>query len=142
MDAQSRLITVDHDEKVISVAKRYLANDPRVTFYTMGGAAFLQSMKEQGITFDFIFADTWPGKYAHLDDALQLLKASSFYVIDDMLPQASWPADHAPRVSKLIATLEQREDLRITKLNWSTGLIVAAKRNTPERISARNDGSF
>jgi len=31
-------------------------------------------------------------KYTHLDDALALLKEGGLYVIDDMSPQANWPA--------------------------------------------------
>jgi predicted O-methyltransferase YrrM len=127
MDAQSTLLTVDQDEQVVSIAQTYLAHDPRVTFAVMDGAAFLQSSKEQALQFDFIFADTWPGKYDHLDDALALLKRGGLYLIDDMLPQPTWPADHPPKVSHLIAMLERRKDLRMTKLNWSTGLIIATK---------------
>jgi hypothetical protein len=32
------------------------------------------------------------------------------------------------KVAALIATLEQRVDLTITKLNWASGLILATKR--------------
>ena len=130
MDSSSRLLTVDNDEQAIAVAKRYLGHDRRVTFYTMDGAEFLQTLKDQGATFDFIFADTWPGKYAHLDEALQLLKVGGLYIVDDMLPQPSWPEDHPPKVANLISVLERRRDLRLTVLNWSTGLVVAAKSAT------------
>jgi hypothetical protein len=40
----------------------------------------------------------------------------------------SWEEAHVTRVYRLLATLEAREDLRITKLNWSTGLLVAVRR--------------
>jgi len=78
--------------------------------------------------FDFIFADTWPGKYHQLDETLALLKPGGLYVIDDMLPQANWPAGHDVKAAALIAILEQRTDLTITKLNWASGLIIATKR--------------
>ena len=78
-------------------------------------------------TYDLIFADTWPGKYWLLDETLALLSPGAFYVIDDMLPQPNWPTGHASNVAALIATLEGRSDLHITKLNWSTGLIIAAR---------------
>jgi hypothetical protein len=68
-----------------------------------------------------------PGKYTHLDDALALLKLGGLYVIDDMLPQPAWPEGHAEKVPALLAALESRKDLRVTKLNWSTGLILATK---------------
>jgi predicted O-methyltransferase YrrM len=131
LDAQSRLMTIDNDEQVVAVARRYLGQDPRVTFHVTEGVALLQTMQDQGSTFDFIFADTWPGKFSHLNVALQLLKPGGLYIVDDMLPQPFWPEDHAPKVASLISTLEQRADLRLTKLNWSTGLIVAAKVRSP-----------
>ncbi len=129
MDAQSKLLTMDNNETVVSVARQYLSDDSRVTFHTMDGDAFLQSLLEQRQTFDLIFADTWPGKFWRLEETLSLLKNGGLYVIDDLLPQPNWPEGHAAKVAQLIAILEQRSDLRITKLNWSTGLMLAAKSN-------------
>lgn len=129
MDAQAKLLTMDNDEAVVRVAKQHLSHDARVTFHTMDGAAFIQSLAERQQTFDLIFADTWPGKYWLLDETLSLLKIGGLYVIDDLLPQPNWPEGHASKVAQLIATLEQRQDLLSTKLNWSTGLILATKRN-------------
>lgn len=127
MDSDSTLSTVDNDEKVVSIARQCLGDDPRVTFHVADGAVFIESLAGQ--SFDFIFADTWPGKFHHLAETLQLLKVGGLYIIDDMLPQPSWPEDHAPKVPKLISTLEQRQDLNITKLNWSTGLVVATRKS-------------
>ncbi len=61
-----------------------------------------------GQQFELVFADTWPGKYYALDEALSLIKPGGLYVIDDMLPQPNWPDDHAPKVAELIAALERR----------------------------------
>lgn len=127
MDTQATLHTVDQEESFVSGAKQHLANDPRVTFATMEGAAFIESLLAQQQTFDLIFADTWPGKFWLLEETLSLLKLGGLYVIDDLLPQANWPEDHPPKVARLIAALEQRTDLHITKLNWSTGLILATR---------------
>lgn len=127
MDSNSTLITADNDEKVITIATQFLGDDPRVTFHLADGASFIESLAGQ--SFDFIFADTWPGKFHHLEETLQLLKVGGLYIIDDMLPQPSWPEDHAPKVPKLISALEQRKDLNITKMNWSTGLVVATKKS-------------
>jgi predicted O-methyltransferase YrrM len=126
MDRQSTLTTVDNDAAVLAIAQRYLGNDARVKFHCSEGTVFLATLRGQ--TFDFIFADTWPGKYHQLDEALALLKPGGMYVIDDMLPQTNWPAGHDVKAAALIATLEQRTDLIITKLNWASGLIVATKR--------------
>lgn len=126
MDQTSTLLSVDNDEKVQAIAIQHLGRDPRVAFQLVDGAAFLETL--QGQTFDFIFADTWPGKYDHLDEALALLKPGGLYLVDDMLPQPNWPPGHDRKVTLLISTLEQRPDLTITKLSWATGLIIAAKR--------------
>lgn len=127
MDAQSRLITVDNNENNTAIARQFLGQDPRVTFNTMDGATFVTSMQGQGSDFDLIFADMPPGKFQYLDETLQLLKPGGLYFIDDMLLLTSWEEAHVSRVYRLISTLEHREDLRITKLNWSTGIIIAAK---------------
>lgn len=128
MDATSTLRTMDNDERVVAIARRHLAHDPRVSWTIQDGGDYLLALQAEGAMFDFIFADTWPGKYTHLDVALALLRPGALYVIDDMLPQPNWPADHPPKVAALIATLEAHPALRITKLNWSTGIIVAVRR--------------
>lgn len=125
MDAASHLTTIELAPELIAVAQKELSDDPRVTFVVGDAVPCLQQL--QPGSFDFIFADTWPGKYTHLDLALNLLKAHGLYVIDDMLPQASWPEDHPPKVAALIRTLETRADLRITKLCWASGIIVCVK---------------
>jgi len=125
MDRMASLVTVDNDPAVVAIARQHLEGDPRVAFHVADGGEFLQGL--EGQSFGFIFADTWPGKYTHLEQTLALLNPGGLYVIDDMLPQPNWPADHPPKVAALIGLLETRSDLRITKLNWSTGIIVCSK---------------
>jgi predicted O-methyltransferase YrrM len=127
MDAAARLHTVDVNTENVEIAKRYLGHDRRVTFYVEDGEAWLRRARSDGMKFDLIFADAMPGKYVALDDALALLKLGGLYVVDDLLPQPTWPEDHAEKVPVLIAALEARRDLRLTKLDWSTGLIVATR---------------
>jgi predicted O-methyltransferase YrrM len=127
MDAQSRLTSVDKNEDVTVIARRFLGHDSRVTFVTMDGVAFIDSMRGQGKSFDFIFADMQPGKFQHLDETLALLAPGGLYVIDDLLMLSSWEEAHVTSVYRLISALERRKDLRLTKLNWSVGLIIAAK---------------
>src|SRR5436190_14983648 len=100
MDADSVLESVESDASVLAVGRRHLAEDSRVTFHHEDGAAFLQ--RSQGRQFDFIYAATWPGKFTHLPEALALLAPGGFYVIEDLLPQPNWPADHAPKIPRLI----------------------------------------
>ena len=130
MDRESRLTSIEIDEVVLSLAREILGDDNRVTFVQVDGGDWLSQAESS--QFDLIFADSWPGKYSHLDEALRLLKRGGLYVIDDMLPQPNWPEGHASRVEELIAVLESRDELIITKLNWSTGIILAVKRSDRE----------
>ena len=65
-----------------------------------------------------------------------MLKPGGLYVIDDMLPQPNWPEGHAAKAEALIEILENRTDFHLTKLNWSTGVILMAKKwkNTLYRV--------
>jgi predicted O-methyltransferase YrrM len=127
MDAGSSLLSVDNDEAVVSVARRHLARDHRVTFAVADGASYLAVLLAEGRTFDLIFADAWPGKYTNLEQALELIRAGGIYIVDDLLPQPNWPEDHPAKVSSLIATLASRPDFHVTCMNWSTGIAIAAK---------------
>ena len=125
MDSESHLTTVDNDESLLTILKRHLGADPRLNVVCSDGDDFLRSLSGQH--FDFIFADTWAGKYRLLHDALELLNPAGLYVIDDMLPQPNWPEGHAEKVANLVATLEQLEGFRITKLSWASGVVLATK---------------
>lgn len=126
MDKNSTLQTVDNDEQLVNIAKQYLSNDKRVEFFIENGEDLILRTKPNSI--DFIFADTWPGKYNHLEETLNLLKSGGIYLIDDMLPQENWPDGHNIKVDNLIQYLENRDDLNCTKLNWSTGIIICTKK--------------
>ena len=121
----ARLVTVDNDPRFINIAKKHLSDDVRVEFVVQDGADFLRS--SSGRKFDLIFADAWPGKYWDFDLAFDLLADGGLYLVDDMLPRASWPENHPPKVAGLIGQLEQKPGCFVTKLNWSTGIIVAVK---------------
>ncbi len=86
---------------------------------------FLREARES--TFDLIFADTWPGKYENLELALNLLKEGGLYVVDDMDPQATWPQGHEAKVTALLRDLTARRELRVTKLSWASGIVIAAR---------------
>jgi predicted O-methyltransferase YrrM len=126
MDGASSLDTVDTDENVVAVARRHLSADKRVRFHVMDGAEFLRGAGEQ--RFDLIYADAWPGKFSHLDEALALVRPGGMYVIDDLLPQPSWPDGHAPRVPALIEDIERRSEFATVRLAWASGLMLVVRR--------------
>jgi predicted O-methyltransferase YrrM len=125
MDVSARLISVDVDPVVQGVA-RDLLRDDRVRFVLGDGLDYVRS--QQASSFDMIFADAWPGKYEGLDETLALLKRGGLYVIDDMSPQSNWPDGHQANVDGLLARLEARADLVVTRLAWASGLVLAAVR--------------
>lgn len=125
MDPTATLDSLDNDAAALGIARRHLGHDPRVSFHLTDGAEFLARCETQ--TYDLIYADTWPGKFTDLDLALSLLKVGGTYLIDDLLPQPSWPEGHADRVPPLIVDLESRENFAMTKLSWASGLIVMAR---------------
>jgi len=125
MDSGSTLISVDSDQKVLNIAQKYLSKEKRVTFRCTKGEEVIDEIKKGSI--DIIFADTWPGKYHYLDEALALLKIGGIYVIDDMSPQKNWPNGHDVRAKALIATLSKRDDLTISHLDWASGVYVCTK---------------
>ena len=126
MDADSKLISVDNDPALISIASSYFGENDRVELICQDGTEWIKEYS--GAKFDLIFADAWPGKYSEIDEVLDLLKVGGFYIIDDMTKQPNWPEGHEDNVIVLTAYLEQREDLQLTKMNWSTGLIMAVKK--------------
>ncbi len=125
MDAESRLMTIDNDESLLQILRRHLESDPRLTVVCGDGDELMPSLANQ--KFDFIFADAWPGKYRFLAETLSLLKPGGIYIIDDMLPQANWPEGHGDKAKQLICDLEKRSDLRIVKMSWASGLVLAVK---------------
>ena len=125
MDAESHLTTVDNDELLLSILKRNLGADPRLKIVCSDGDDYLRALR--GEHFDFIFADTWAGKYRLLHDALELLNPGGLYVIDDMLPQPNWPEGHAEKVADLVSALEKMEGFHVTKLSWASGVILATR---------------
>ena len=126
MDITATLDTVDTDANVVAVARRHLGADRRVAFHVMDGAAFLASGGRA--PYDLIYADAWPGKFSHLDEALALLRPGGIYVIDDLLPQPNWPEGHAPKVAALIDDIEHRTEFATVRLAWASGLMLVVRR--------------
>ena len=125
MDVNSSLVTVENNELLIDVAKKYI-NDSRVEFVLTDGYQWIKNYS--GEKFDFIFADAMPGKYDLFEETIAMLNSGGLYIIDDMLPQPNWPLGHDEKVRLFIDSLESRNDLLLTKMNWSTGIIIITKK--------------
>ncbi|MGK5532494.1 O-methyltransferase [Streptomyces sp. URMC 129] len=128
LDGASTLLTIEQDEKVLALARKHLAGDPRVTFRHADAG---QVLREGGAgPFDLIFSDAVPGKYELVDEALALLAPGGVYVIDDMLPQDDWPEDHYPLAAGMVdrmAALCASGRVTPVGLHWSTGLVLLTR---------------
>jgi predicted O-methyltransferase YrrM len=126
MNTAATLDTVDNDAACMAVARKHLGHDPRICFHLVDGGAFLRDRSAEG--FNLIFADTWPGKFTDLDIALSLLSRGGLYVVDDLLPQPSWPEGHSANIPRLLQALADRKELTLWPLDWDTGVLVAARK--------------
>lgn len=126
MDKDSTLLSLDNDQAFLDIAAGYLGKDHRLTLVCSDGEKWVN--ENAHLQYDYIFADTWHGKYLMLEEVLNMLKKGGIYIIDDMLPQPNWPEGHDQKATQLIEELERNETLVVTKQCWSTGIIVATKK--------------
>lgn len=127
MDKDAHLTSVDSDAAAQDIAREILGDDERLRFVCGDGDDFIN--RDVRGSYDLIFADAFPGKFAWLDEALDLLAPGGIYVVDDLLPQDTWPENHQPSVDAFRAAITARDDLTITDFgDWSTGVLVAVKK--------------
>ena len=127
IDENSLLTSIDNDPKFLEIAQSSLGNDKRLKLVCTDGAEWVEKNRDK--KYDYIFADTWHGKYLLLDEVLAMLKKGGLYIVDDMLPQPNWPDGHHEKAINLVSLLEKRDDLSLTKQVWATGIIVPLKNN-------------
>jgi predicted O-methyltransferase YrrM len=125
MDERTKLVTIENNALLLDIARKAL-QDSRVEFVLADGYEWIYTTYS-GEKFDMVFADAMPGKYDLFEETIGLVKVGGFYIIDDMLPQPNWPEGHADKVERFIEELEERNDIILTKLNWSTGIIIVTK---------------
>ncbi|MCF2500086.1 O-methyltransferase [Dyadobacter chenhuakuii] len=125
MDSDSTLVSIDNEAQFLAIAEDHLGQDPRLTLALTDGEDWVKNNLNQ--KYDYIFADTWHGKYLMLEEVLAMLNKGGYYIIDDMLPQPNWPEGHDLKAIKLIEDLEKRTDLVLTKQVWATGIVIAVK---------------
>ncbi|WP_332871482.1 O-methyltransferase [Spirosoma rhododendri] len=70
MDEQATLVSVDNDADCLAVARKFLGDDSRLQLICQDGTEWVNTNTGP---FDFIFADTWAGKYTDLDTVLAML---------------------------------------------------------------------
>lgn len=127
MPDDAKIDTVENNPALIKQAKLLLGKDPRIKFHNMDGQTFLSEQLTQD-DYDFIFADTWPGKYFALDAALRLVSPGGLYIIDDMNPCDTWPEGHDSKAASLIEYLTNHPDFTFSWFTLGTGIGIAQKR--------------
>jgi len=120
-------VSVENEAPLFDGAQTLIGSDPRLDLRLEDGAEYLLSAMARGDKFDFIFADTWPGKYTYLEEALSLLAPGGLYLIDDMTIRPNWPEGHAAKAEALIAEISSRADLRFIFLETGSGIGIAQK---------------
>lgn len=126
MDSNSTLISLDNDKTLLQIAQRFLGQDKRLKLIQSDGEEWVKS--NLGQKFDYVFADTWHGKYFLLDEVLEMINKGGLYIVDDMLPQSNWPEGHQEKAINFVKYLESRSDLIVTKQHWASGIIIAVKK--------------
>ena len=126
MDSSSSITSLDNDDILLKIAQSYLGHDRRLHLVHSDGEEWI--MANLGQKFDYIFADTWHGKYLLLDEVLEMINKGGIYIVDDMIPQPNWPEGHQEKAEKFVEYLEKRVDLFVTKQHWATGIIIAVKK--------------
>ena len=78
--------------------------------------------------FDLIFADTWAGKFTHLNQTLQMVKPGGFYIIDDLNRQENWPEGHQDKVIFLMEELKCQTSFSALPIDFGTGIMVLCRK--------------
>ena len=126
MDSTSTLVSLDNDKTLLQITKKFLGYDTRLNLVLTDGEKWVTANTAQ--RFDYVFADTWHGKYILLDQVLDMINKGGFYIVDDMLPQSNWPEGHKEKAINFVKHLEGRNDFNLVKQHWATGIIIAVKK--------------
>lgn len=78
--------------------------------------------------FDLIFADTWAGKFTHLNQTLQMVKPGGLCIIDDLNRQENWPEGHQDKVIFLMEELKCQTSFSALPIDFGTGIMVLCRK--------------
>ena len=127
MDAAARLESVESDSSALEIARRHLGRDPRVTFHSIDGAAFLAAIAAGSITTS---SSPTPGRASSRISIWPWDSSApgGIFLVDDLLPQPNWPDGHGAKVDALIEDLERPRGVsdHVT-LAWASGLMMLVR---------------
>ncbi|MFC9298504.1 O-methyltransferase [Streptomyces sp. NPDC057011] len=125
MNPTARLTSVEMDPERQMVAIQHLGEDPRVKFRSANADTWLDAYR--GPLLDLVYVDCRPGKFRRLGELLALMAPGGIYIVDDLMPQSTWPDDHQPRVTTFLEQLPEVPNLLSTPLRWASGLVVGVR---------------
>ena len=106
--------------------KKFFEDDPRIQLVNQDATLWIEENKE--LQFDLIFADTWAGKFTHLDSILNMVKPGGFYLIDDLNYQVDWHKNHQDKVLLLVEKLKCHPDFFSFPIDVGTGMLLLCKK--------------
>ena len=120
------LISVEKIPEHLEIAKKFFEDDPRIQLVNQDATLWIEENKE--LQFDLIFADTWAGKFTHLDSILNMVKPGGFYLIDDLNYQVDWHKNHQDKVLLLVEKLKCHPDFFSFPIGVGTGMLLLCKK--------------
>lgn len=125
MTKGATLVSVDGDSDMTEHAQRFLGNNPSLTLHNTDPLQLLNDKGKLRDRFDLIVASGRQGA-ALLDAAVKVLAPGGLLVASGLGEAESGSADAAV-LNGVIAALERNHALTLTKLNWSSGIVLAAR---------------
>ena len=128
MGTGSSLTSLEADVELARVAGRFLGRDERLEI-RQGSMESLLAELEPG--FGLIVTSTPLDLEGRLREAVRLLAPGGLFVVGGLVEQPDWTAAERGAAQTLVARLEVLEDLQLTPLEWSSGVLLASHRSGP-----------
>lgn len=125
MTPGATLVSVDSNSDMTEHAQRFLGNNPRLTLHNTDPLQLLNDAAQLRDRFDLIVAAGQQGE-ALLDAASDVLAPGGILVASGLAGDGASAAEKAV-LDSVTASLERNSSLIITKLNWSSGIILAVR---------------
>jgi predicted O-methyltransferase YrrM len=135
MDPEARLTALELAPDLARLCGELLADDPRAEVVRTDATTWLEQYS--GPPFDLVFVDTMEHKFHRRDLVFAHMSDGAIFVADDLLPSDTWSAAHPAAVEQFRKEILSEPDLVATLCDWSSGLLIAAYRDSTRRSASR-----